>query len=340
MPAAQWFERRWFRSGLSPALACLFPLNWLFSALSALRRFAYRRAWLRAERLPVAVIVVGNLTVGGAGKTPLTLWLARALVAAGRQPGIVSRGYGGRAATPSPVLPESDPGVVGDEPLLLARRSGMPVWIGKDRVAAGRALLAAHPDVNVLLCDDGLQHYRLGRDAELAVFDGRGAGNGRLLPVGPLREPLSRLGTVDAIVLNDFTGEPGQLAAPGVPCFAMRLRPGRFYRLDDPGRECGATELARRPLHAVCGIGHPDRFFATLAGLGLAFVAHRFPDHHVYAASDLDFGPGSVVLMTEKDAVKCSGLTVGEAWVLPVDAEIDSAIIELLLEKICGRQTA
>lgn len=339
MSPARWIERRWFRPELAPALLFLLPLNWLFAFLAGLRRLAYRRAWLAVERLPVAVVVVGNLTVGGAGKTPLTLWLAQALARRGRRPGIVSRGHGAALAQPRPVSTDADPAVTGDEPLLLARRSGVPVWVGRERAAAARALLAAHPEIDVLLCDDGLQHYRLDRDAEVAVFDGRGAGNGHLLPLGPLREPLRRLDKVDAVVLNG----PSALAdgpAPAVPRFVMRLRPGPFYRLGDPAATCPAAALAGRPLHALCGIGNPERFFATLRELGLAFVAHPFPDHHAYTAADLDFGPEAVLLMTEKDAVKCGGLTVGEAWVLPVDAEIDPAIIEVLLEKICGRPTA
>ena len=283
------------------------------------------------------VIVVGNITVGGAGKTPLTLWLARQLRERGWRPGIVSRGYGGDNAVPRPVTQSSLPAEVGDEPVLLGRRSGVPVWVGRDRVAAGRSLLAAHPDVNLILCDDGLQHYRLARDVELAVFDSRGAGNGWRLPAGPLRESLERLRKVDAVVCN---GEPDGRLPPGLPSFAMRLQAGRFYNLDDSQRQSGAADLAGRQLHALAGIGDPERFFRTLEELGLRFSRHPFPDHHVYSATDLAFAKDGVLLMTEKDAVKCTGLTVGETWVLPVDAELSPALIDLILEKLRGRQAA
>ena len=323
-----WFEQR----RLSPALWPLLPLAGVFSLAAALKR---RNA--RPERLPVPVVVVGNITVGGAGKTPLTIWLARQLKENGWRPGIVSRGYGGKNAAPRAVTHSAMPAEVGDEPILLARRSGVPVWVGRDRAAAGQALLAAQPEVNLILCDDGLQHYRLGRDVELAVFDGRGAGNGWRLPVGPLREPLSRIAAVDAVICN---GLPDARLPAEVPSFAMRLLPGRFYRLDEPQRRCEATDLAGKKLYALAGIGDPGRFFRTLEGLGLACEAHPFPDHHAYVASDLAFAKGGILLMTEKDAVKCAGLTAGETWVLPVEAELSPALIEHIQEKLRGRQAA
>jgi len=330
---ARWLQRQWFaQRRLSPALWLLAPLAGAYSALAAVNR---RRA--RPERLPVPVIVVGNITVGGAGKTPLTLWLARQLCARGWRPGIVSRGYGGDSAAPRPVTASSLPAEVGDEPLLLRRRSGVSVWVGRDRVAAGRALLAASPGVDVIICDDGLQHYRLARDVELAVFDGRGAGNGWRLPAGPLREPLARLAGVAAVVCN---GPADDRIPPTLPRFDMRLQPGAFYRLDDPGQVCAAGDLAGRRLHALAGIGDPERFFRTLEALGLGFTRHPFPDHHAYHAADLAFAGDSVLLMTEKDAVKCAGLTAAEAWVLPVEAEVAPALIDLILEKLRGRQAA
>ena len=324
----QWFEQR--RPG--PALWFLLPLNWLFVFLSAWRHWR-----TRAQRLPVPVIVVGNITVGGAGKTPLTLWLAQQLRARGRRPAIVSRGYGGRSASPRPVDADATAVDVGDEPVLLARRSGVPVWVGRDRAAAGAALLAAHSEVDLLLCDDGLQHYRLGRDLEIAVFDGRGAGNGWRLPLGPLREPLSRLAAVDAVVCN---GPPDPRLPAAIPQFPMTLQPAAFYRLDRPGLSCQASDLAGRQLYALAGIGDPGRFFRTLEGLGLHCETHPFPDHHAYTAADLAFAANGVLLMTEKDAVKCAGLTLGETWVLPVEAELSPALIDLILEKLRGRQVA
>jgi tetraacyldisaccharide 4'-kinase len=330
---ARWLQRQWFaQRRLSPALWLLAPLAGVYSMLAAANRI---RA--RPERLPVPVIVVGNITAGGAGKTPLTIWLARQLAARGWRPGIVSRGYGGDNVLPRPVTAGSLPSEVGDEPLLLRRRSDVPVWVGHDRVAAGSALLAANPGVDLVICDDGLQHYRLARDIELAVFDGRGAGNGWRLPAGPLREPLARLAGVTAVVCN---GLPDDRIPLTPPRFDMRLQPGSFYRLDDPRQVCAAGDLAGFRLHALAGIGNPERFFRTLEALGLGFARHPFPDHHDYSAGDLAFAGDGVLLMTEKDAVKCAGLTAAEAWVLPVEAEVAPALIDLILEKLRGRQAA
>lgn len=334
---ARWLQRQWFEQRrLSPALWLLLPLLLPFVALFILLA-ALKRRMTRSQRLPVPVVVVGNITVGGAGKTPLTLALAAALLARGYRPGIISRGYGGDNAVPRPVNADSPAAEVGDEPLLMARRSGLPVWIGRDRAAAGLALLAAQPAVDVLLCDDGLQHYRLARDCEIAVFDGRGAGNAWRLPLGPLREPLARLAEVDAVVCN---GAPDPRLPQTVPQFAMRLVPDDFYRLDDPARCCTAADLAGRKLYALAGIGDPARFFRTLAGLGLSFSAHPFADHHVFSSDDLAFAADGVLLMTEKDAVKCAALAPGETWVLPVRAELPSTLTELVMEKIRGRQAA
>jgi tetraacyldisaccharide 4'-kinase len=330
---SRWLQRQWFEQRrLTPALWLLLPLTWLYSLLSGLNR------WLaKPVRLPVPVIVVGNLIVGGAGKTPLTLWLAQQLKARGWQPGIISRGYGRSGDGVIPVSADSSPAEVGDEPLLLARRSGVPVWVGRQRAAAGAALLADHPEVNVVLCDDGLQHYALARDVELVVFDTRGAGNGWRLPFGPLREPLGRLATVDAIICNNLKSS----LPASAPSFAMTLQPGSFYRLDDPQQTCSAESLrSRGSLHALAGIGNPGRFFQTLESLGLNCENHPFPDHHRYSAADLAFARDGILLMTEKDAVKCAGLTVGETWVLPVEAELSPALVELILEKLRGRQAA
>ena len=331
---ARWLQRQWFEQRrLAPALWLLLPLNLLFILLAALKR-----RLTRSIKLSVPVIVVGNITVGGAGKTPLTLWLAQQFLQRGLRPGIVTRGYGGKNADPCAVAANADPAEVGDEALLLARRVGVPVWVARDRVAAGQALLAAHPEVNLLLCDDGLQHYRLARDVELAVFDGRGVGNGWRLPLGPLREPLSRLLTVDAVICNNFSGEkmPSE-----VPQFAMRLQAGEFYRLDDAQQLAPLSYFAGKKLYALAGIGDPGRFFRTLKNLGLSFGAQPFPDHHVYCAADLAFAKDGILLMTEKDAVKCVGLAPAETWVLPVNAELSPALIELILEKLRdGRQAA
>ncbi|MDE2442383.1 MAG: tetraacyldisaccharide 4'-kinase [Betaproteobacteria bacterium] len=331
---ARWLQRQWFeRRRLTPALWLFAPLAGLYAALARLSR-----ALVKPVRLPVPVVVVGNITVGGAGKTPLTLWLAEQLRVRGWHPGVVSRGYGRSSDEVRAVVLNSSPNEVGDEPLLIARRSGVPVWVGRSRAAAGEALLVAHPEVDVLLCDDGLQHYALARDIELAVFDARGTGNGWRLPVGPLREPLSRLAMVDAVIANGLISSAWH--SP-VPVFDMQMHPGLFYRLDDPSKLCDAAALrSRGRLYALAGIGNPARFFATLAELGLDCQTHSFPDHHRYSAADLAFARGGILLMTEKDAVKCANLTVGEAWVLPVEAGLSPALIDLIVEKLRGRQTA
>ncbi|MDR2452303.1 MAG: tetraacyldisaccharide 4'-kinase [Candidatus Accumulibacter sp.] len=343
---AQSLPRLWFREPTSPALLPLLPLSWLFRLLVALRAALYRRGILPVVRLPVPVVVVGNLTVGGAGKTPLTLWLAERLRESGRHPGILSRGYGG-AGRIEAVTVDSDVAAVGDEPLLLARRSGVPVFVGRDRAAAGKALLAAHPECDVLISDDGLQHYRLARRVEIAVFDRRGMGNGHLLPAGPLREPPGRLAGVTAVV-----GNGGIIPAipAGVPAFPMRLAGRCFVALDDPRKTCAAADLKGKTLYAAAGIGNPSRFFAQLAGLGLEFSAHPFPDHQVFRAGDLAFARGGVLLVSEKDAVKCAGPALteagpAEAWALPVEACLDGApdgasLLSLILEKIDGRAPA
>ncbi len=341
----------WYRRRLAAALLPLLPVSWLFRLLVGVRRGFFRCGVLRSFRLPVPVIVVGNLTVGGSGKTPLVLWLVERLRAAGWQPGIVSRGYRGAAAGAFAVTAACDPQQVGDEPLLLARRGGVPVYVGSDRVQAAQTLLADHPECNVIVSDDGLQHYRLQRDVEVAVFDARGAGNAQLLPAGPLREPLSRLAVADALVWNSVA--PGALAsvaavvgaARQAPQFTMRLGGEVFYALHDARRRCGAADLAGQRLYALAGIGDPTRFFAQLEALGLEFEARPFPDHHRYCAADLAFAADGVLLMTEKDAVKCAALTAREAWVLPVDAQLAAAadgksLLDTILEKLDGRTAA
>ena len=325
--------------GRGPLASLLLPMGLVFFAIAALRRMAYRFNWLKSERLPVPVVVIGNIIAGGAGKTPLTLWLAQQLVAAGRKPGIISRGYGRAGKDIRKVGAGGAALDVGDEPLLLARRSGCPVYVGADRGAAGRALLTVHPECDLILCDDGLQHYGLRRDVEVAVIDRRGMMNGWPLPAGPLREPASRLASVDALVLNETVQAPVR----SVSTFAMRLAGQLFYRIDDPRITSSASDLAGKTLHAVAGIGEPQRFFDHLAQLGLQFESHSFPDHHRYSAEDLKFR-GDALLMTEKDALKCAGLSTQPIWVLPVDAivEPDLArhILDILEKKTDGSASA
>jgi len=303
----------------------------VFRALVALRRTGYRMRLLPSRRADVPVIVIGNLIVGGSGKTPLVLWVAEFLKAQGFTPGIVSRGYGGNVGTPREATIASEPFEVGDEPIVLARRSGCTVWVGSDRVRAAASLRGQHPEVDVLIFDDGLQHYRMRRDIEIAVVDARGFGNGFMLPAGPLREPPGRLRSVDAVVAH------GTKAVPG---FAMRLVSAPLYCLADARDRRPASAFADKRVHAVAGIGDPNRFFLQLAKLGIKVMPHAFPDHHPLRPAEIDFADGVPVVMTEKDAVKCRRFAQPHYFVLPVNAELDPAFGAWLLERLGGRKAA
>lgn len=301
---AQWLQGIWWRSSPPPApLAALTPL---YRAIS--QRIAQgRRA--SAQRLPVPVLVVGNIAVGGTGKTPVTLWLVEQLRELGYRPGVLSRGYGGSGPFPALVTPQSAASAVGDEPLLMAQISGVPLAVAPQRVQAGQALLAAHPEVNVLICDDGLQHYALARDWECAVIDGtRGHGNGQLLPAGPLREPPSRLTQCQLLLVNGADAAP---YGPQALRFDLHISQARNLATG----ECRPlSQFAHSPLHAVAGIGNPERFFSALRALGLNVHSYAFADHHAYQPSDL---PAATVLMTEKDAVKCQAFAHPQLWAVP-----------------------
>lgn len=311
--------------GRSPLALALLPLAGLFCLAVQLRRSAYRRGWLKAHRMPVPVIVVGNISVGGTGKTPLVTWLARFLGRAGYRPGIVTRGYGGKAESwPQPVYPDSDPRRVGDEAVLLATRCACPIVAGPDRPQAARRLIEAH-GCNLILADDGLQHYALARDIEIAVIDGiRRHGNGRCLPAGPLREPVRRLTQVDLRICNGGMPATGELA--------MSLIPGDMVNLVQLGLSQPLAALCGQRVHAVAGIGHPERFFELLRGSGLELIAHPFRDHHAFTAGDFDFADDLPVLMTEKDAVKCRPFAHPQHWYLPVEAQPDPALGAALLD--------
>lgn len=298
-------------------------LLWPASLLFGLIAFA-RKVFTKRQSAGIPVIVVGNLTVGGSGKTPLALWIAEQLRAKGWHPAIVSRGYGGRSAAPRAVTLISEPADVGDEPVLLARRSGCPVWVGADRLAVIRALREQHPEVDLVVLDDGLQHYRLARDLEIAVVDARGFGNGFLLPAGPLREPRRRLRSVDAVVSH---GAP-------VAGYAMSLEGGELHRMTDARDRRPAAAFAGQKVHAVAGIGDPNRFFLHLARLGLEPLPHPFPDHHAFRAEELDFGDEAPVMLTEKDAVKLRAVARPNWWVLPVTAKVDAAFGDWLLRRL------
>ncbi|UCH47707.1 MAG: tetraacyldisaccharide 4'-kinase [Betaproteobacteria bacterium] len=320
-------EKHWQRITL--VTIALLPLSVLFAVLSWLRRTAYASGLLRRVRLPLPVVVVGNLSVGGTGKTPVVVWLVDALRRRGFRPGVVSRGYRG-AEEVTAVAADTSPEIGGDEAVLIARRAQCPVWVGRDRSAAALQLIAANPDVNVIVSDDGLQHYRLQRDCELVVINARQRfGNRLLLPAGPLREPVSRLRTVDAVIVNGAS-------MPDLPneTFDMRLEGDAFCNLVDPARTASPSDFEGLRLHAVAGIGDPERFFSHLRRLGLSFTAHPFPDHHAFRLQDLDFSDADAVLMTQKDAIKCARFACKNWWALPVEARIDDALTDLVIRKI------
>ena len=329
--AAGWQER-----GMAAVL--LLPFAMLFALAVNLRRWTYRLGWASSVKLPVPVVVIGNITAGGSGKTPLALYLVQELAMRGWRPGVVSRGYGGSARDVLAVTAACEAAVVGDEPLLLARRAGCPVFVGRDRVATAQALLSAHADCNVLIADDGLQHLRLERDVEIVVMDERGVGNGWPLPAGPLRECPARIAAAHALVLNGEAPLPPDVHPQRV--FRMHLAGDRFRHLHDPQRTAGVEELRGRRLHALAGIGHPARFFRQLDRMGLQVETHAFPDHHVFQPSDLTFVDADALLMTEKDAVKCQAFAPPESWMLPVEAQLDPDLAQWLVEKINGCQAS
>jgi tetraacyldisaccharide 4'-kinase len=316
-------ERHWDR--LTPVSILLMPLSLIFCTLVQLRYRLYRLGIMRSTRLPVPVIVVGNITVGGTGKTPLVIWLANFLRQAGYRPGIVTRGYRGHSRTwPVAVNATTTAEQVGDEAVLLARHCGCTVLAGPDRVAAAR--LHVEQGCNVIVSDDGLQHYRLRRDLEMAVIDGmRRFGNRLCLPAGPLREPVSRLRSVSVRVANGAP-ESGELG--------MTLVPTGIYSLANPDQRMSLDHFRTGPVHAVAGIGNPERFFSSLRDLGLKVIPHPFPDHHAFMPGELEFGDELPVIMTEKDAVKCQPFASARCWVLAVEARPDMALGEQILKRL------
>ena len=334
-PAAAGIERMWYAPKRTLVARLLTPLAWLFGGATALRRAAYRAGILRRVRVRVPVVVVGNITVGGAGKTPLVLALVDALRRRGRHPGIVSRGYGRRTDDVREVHAGDDPRDVGDEPLLLAA-CGAPAWIGNARVAAAGGLLAAHPDVDVLVTDDGLQHYALERDVEIAVVDAtRGLGNALLLPAGPLREPPSRLATVDAVVWL-VSADAQRTSGRHGREFAMTYAARPWVNLRDATLRLGEDVLQDPSTVAIAGIAHPARFFDALRARGFRGIARALPDHHAYTREDPAFDGARAILMTEKDAVKCRAFADARMWMLPIEARVDPALVDFVLEKIDG----
>jgi tetraacyldisaccharide 4'-kinase len=331
MASEAWFNRIWY--GQKPPPAWLKTLAPLYGGAVALRRSLYRRGLLRPVRLACPIVIVGNLTVGGTGKTPLVLWLVMQLRAQGLKPGIVTRGFGGSERSPRLIDAATDARLAGDEPVLLARRSGVPVAVGHDRPGAAQLLIAAGCDV--VVSDDGLQHYALARDCEIVVVDGtRAFGNGWLLPAGPLREAVARLGEVDAIVINGLSGGGASsvehAGTAGVPPFTMRLEAREAVALVGGARRTLGS-FAGSSVHAVAGIGNPQRFFDLLRAAAIEVSEHPLDDHAVPTAADICFADPKPVLMTEKDAVKCAHLADERHWFVPVDAGFEDSVGEGLL---------
>ena len=335
MSVQSWLNRIWYAPHAPPWW--LAPGSALYGAVFAARSYAYRRRWRKTVRVSRPVVVVGNLSVGGTGKTPLVCWLAARLGERGLRPGVVTRGYGGSSRIARVVSPSDDPAIVGDEPVLLARRTRRPVAAGADRAAA--AQLLADAGCGVIISDDGLQHAALARDCEIVVIDGeRGFGNGRLLPAGPLREPPSRLASVDAAVVNG--GDPAHFAqgAPhSPPTFRMRLEASVAVALVD-GSSKPLPAFAGASVHAIAGIGNPERFFAMLRANGIAVTAHPFADHARLAPDDILFPDDRPVLLTEKDAVKCGASADRRHWYVPIDARFEdddsASLLEVVMAKI------
>jgi len=319
--------RFWYRRGVLAWL--LLPAGLVFLVTVCLRRLLYLLRIFKSEHPGIPVLVVGNLTVGGSGKTPLVIWIAQLLKSHGWSPGIVSRGYGAQITEPRAATVASNAAEVGDEPIVLSRRSGCPVWVGADRVRVAALLRAAHQDVNVLILDDGLQHYAMRRDLEIAVVDARGFGNGFLLPAGPLREPGSRLRSVDAVVSH----------ASAVQGYAMTLHGEEVHRMTDARERQPLKAFAGQRVHAVAGIGDPNRFFLHLGKAGIKVLPHPFPDHHPFMPKDLEFGDALPVLLTEKDAVKLRSAAQPNWWVLPVSAQLDPAFGPWLLSRLAPGKT-
>lgn len=325
-------ENSWYnKSGITPFLL---PLSWLFCLIVQVRRSLYKFGIYKTKKIDVPVIVVGNITVGGTGKTPLVIELVNFLKEHGYRPGVVSRGYGGKARSwPQQVRWDSDPVIVGDEAIVIARRAKCPMAVGPDRVESARALLQ-YSDCNIIISDDGLQHYKLARDIEIAVIDGvRRYGNEKCLPAGPLREPTKRLELVNFKVTNGVAG-PDE--------FAMTYQTETLQRADDPDVTLELSSLKNKQVHAIAGIGNPKRFFEQLKQSGLNIIEHEFPDHYLYKKSDLEFEENHPIIITEKDAVKCQRFYLQNIWYQPIKAILDNQFTEQLLvmiERINGQKT-
>lgn len=327
-----WLHGQWSKKGLLSLV--LSPLSLAYLAVSRARM---KR--IRPVKLPVPVIVVGNIYVGGTGKTPITIELVKALKELGYRPGVISRGYGRKDSAPVIVTSESSAAVVGDEPLLIVQSTGVPAAVARDRASAGRVLLQMHPEINVLISDDGLQHLQLARDVELAVVGARGIGNGWVLPAGPLREPPSRLDTVDAIILNATT----DTIASRTPRFAATSQLGNCRRLCD-GNEMDIDELAdairtkQAKVVAAAGIASPDRFFAMLRAHDIECEAMELGDHFSFDTNPFAATKADCIIVTGKDAVKCRQkpelANDPRLWTADLEMHLDPYLVELVVQKL------
>lgn len=320
-----WLQKQW--SAYTAWHVLLMPLSWLFGAIVYIRKSFYKLGLFKSYGLNVPVIIVGNINVGGTGKTPFVIWLVEQLQLAGYKPGIISRGYGGSNKAVKSVSFASNPAEVGDEPVLIATRTGCPMFVSANRVDAGLALLQNHPECNVIISDDGLQHYRLKRDIEIALINMQNLSNSNqsLLPAGALREKINRLQTVDAIVdssanLDVTTSASIKGLDLQAPIFSMQLQGKLFKNVANSNFEQTVDFFTDKPLVAIAGIGNPERFFKQLTNLGLQFEQKVFVDHHAFVAQDLMPFKNNTLLMTEKDAVKCQMFATANVWYLPVSA--------------------
>ena len=321
MSVQSWLNRIWYERATPPWW--LLPLSLCYGAAAGCRRYLYAKRLRKSIEVSSPVVVVGNLSVGGTGKTPLVCWLVARLTDLGFKPGVLTRGYGGSSGNVRLIDSFDDPHVVGDESILLARRTGVPVAIGRDRPAAAQLLVNAGCDV--VVSDDGLQHYAMARDCEIVVIDGdRRFGNGWLLPAGPLRETPARLAAADAIVVNG-----GRALLDGA--LSMRLEAKSALSLIG-GAVNALDEFAGRSVHAIAGIGNPERFFNMLRAHGIEVIGHPLPDHAHLQAADISFADERPVLMTEKDAVKCAGIAGPHHWYVPVTASFDGGESNALLD--------
>ena len=304
----------------------LLPLSAVFLLISFIRQTLYQFNFLKSFKLKIPVIVVGNITSGGTGKTPLIIYLANELKKNGYRPGIISRGYGSKSEGVMEVSQKSDVAEAGDEPMLIQKHTHLPVFVSKDRVLAAKTLIKKYKKIDVILSDDGLQHYRLRRDIEILVIDGtRKFGNGYLLPAGPLREFRSKLKTVDAIVCNHKKVIDGSYLMKYKGHLLINLKTNKKIHLNN---------LSLKNIHAIAGIGNPDRFFDYLKTYNILFSSSAFQDHYKFSKKDFRDMNDKNIIMTEKDAVKCQQFSRNNFWYLPVIAEVDSKFTDVILKKL------